>query len=203
MAEHLEIERKFEVGEDFERPDFGAIPGVTAADPVTHRLSATYYDTPDGRLAASKITLRRRTGGTDEGWHMKLPAGPDSRRELHEPLSDELPGTLAARVDEVTGGERVVPIATLDTERIVVTLSANGTVVAEIADDMVTARRFPASGGAGSTGGAGGAALQWREIEVEVPRACPPVQEAAAALLTAAGARPARSSSKLARLLES
>ena len=35
--------------------------------PVLIHLSATYYDTADQRLAASKITLRRRTGGTDEG----------------------------------------------------------------------------------------------------------------------------------------
>jgi len=68
MGEHLEIEQKFEVDEDFARPDFRSLPGgVTAAEPVTHRLSATYYDTPDGRLAASKITLRR-SEGDDMGW---------------------------------------------------------------------------------------------------------------------------------------
>ena len=33
-------------------------------------------------LAARGITLRRRTGGSDAGWHLKLPAGPDSRTEL-------------------------------------------------------------------------------------------------------------------------
>lgn len=203
MAEYLEIERKFDVDEDFERPDFAAIPGVTAADPVTHRLSATYYDTPDGRLAAGKITLRRRTGGPDEGWHLKLPKTADSRREVRAPLADELPGTLAALVAEVTGGARVVPIATLETKRTVVSVSANGTVVAEIADDVVTARRLPGAGDTRGDGDASGAPLRWREIEVEVPAPCPPVQEAAASLLTEAGARPARSSSKLARLLES
>ena len=74
MSEHLEIEQKFDVETGFERPSLAAIAGVTAADPVLHHLSATYFDTADQRLAASKITLRRRTGGTDEGWHLKLPA---------------------------------------------------------------------------------------------------------------------------------
>jgi CYTH domain-containing protein len=202
MAEHLEIEQKFEVDQDFRRPDFGAIPGsVTAAAPVTHHLAATYFDTPDTRLAAAKITLRRRTGGADEGWHLKLPVAGDTRCELREPLSDELPEPLAARVAEVTGGARLVPIASLDTERTVVTLRANGAVVAEIADDVVTARRL--SGAAAGDARNDRAALRWREIEVEVPEPCPPVQQAAAKLLTEAGARPARSSSKLARVLNS
>src|ERR1700729_4431829 len=76
MADHLEIEQKFDADPDFERPDFaGVTAGVAAAAPVLYRLSATYFDTADGRLQAAKITLRRRTGGTDAGWHLKLPAG--------------------------------------------------------------------------------------------------------------------------------
>lgn len=202
MADYVEIEQKFDVGDDFARPDFGAVSGgVTAAAPVTYHLSATYFDTPDTRLAAAKITLRRRTGGTDEGWHLKLPAGTDTRREFRAPLSDALPGRLAAQVAEVTGGAPVVPIATLDTERTVVTLTADGTVVAEIADDVVTARRLAARDTAGH-GRDGGRQLRWREIEVEVPEPVPWLQEAAAKMLLAAGARPAGKASKLARLLD-
>ena len=68
MADHLEIEQKFDADSDFERPDFaGVTTGVAAAPPVLYRLSATYFDTADGRLQAAKITLRRRTGGTDAG----------------------------------------------------------------------------------------------------------------------------------------
>lgn len=195
MSEHLEIERKFEVDEDFRRPDFGAVTeGVIAAAPVTHHLSATYYDTPDQRLAEARITLRRRAGGDDEGWHMKLPVSDDTRRELREPLSDELPGPLARRAAEVTGGVPVAPIALLETERTVVALRRDdGAPVAEIADDTVTARRL------GS--GAGGDPLIWREIEIEVEEAGSPAGEAAAWRLLEAGARPARSASKLARVL--
>jgi len=207
MSEHLEIEQKFDVDPDFERPSFAGVAGVTAAEPVLHHLSATYFDTPDGRLAASKITLRRRSGGTDEGWHLKLPAEAGARREIHAPLGAaerQVPGELSARVAEVTAGQPLAPIATLDTERTVVTLhSADGRVVAEVADDLVTARRLPAAdGGADGPGGSGGAVLRWREIEVEVSEADPALQRAAADRLLASGARPAGHGSKLARLLD-
>ena len=203
MSEHLEIEQKFDVDPGFERPSFAGLAGVTAAEPVLHHLSATYFDTADGRLAASKITLRRRTGGSDAGWHLKLPASAGARREVHAPLGPaerEVPGELTARVAEVTGGQPLAPIATLDTERTVVTLSSSdGRVVAEVADDLVTARRLPADGG---EGGEGGKILRWREVEVEVPVADPALQRAAADVLLAAGARPAGHGSKLARLLD-
>src|ERR1700734_3476448 len=139
MSEFLEIEQKFDVDTGFERPSFAGLAGVSAAAPVLHHLSATYFDTADGRLAASKITLRRRTGGTDEGWHLKLPAGAGARREVHAPLGTsetEVPEVLVARVAEVTGGAALAPIARLDTERTVVTLTrSGGRVVAEVADD--------------------------------------------------------------------
>ena len=212
MADHLEIEQKFDADPDFERPDFAAVTaGVAAAAPVLHHLSATYFDTADGRLQAAKITLRRRTGGTDAGWHLKLPAGgppaqgPEgvsTRREVHEPLecggadgagAPAVPARLASRVAEVTGGLPLAPIAVLRTERTVVTLtSADGTLRAEIADDQVTARRLPETAAE---------PLRWREIEVEVPAADPQLQQAVADRLLAAGARPAGHGSKLARLL--
>ena len=208
MADHLEIEQKFDVDPGFKLPDFADVNAglgegageVTAAAPVLHLLSATYFDTADGRLAASKITLRRRVGGTDEGWHLKLPgeprlpAGVSSRVEVRAPLDTAaVPERLAARVAKVTGGLPLNPIATLDTERTVVTLTGHdGRLLAEIADDAVTARRLPS-----------GEPLRWREIEVEVPAPAPELQRAAADLLFAAGARPAGHGSKLARLLNS
>lgn len=212
MADHLEIEQKFDVDAGFERPSFAGLPGVNAAAPVLHHLSATYFDTADGRLAASKITLRRRTGGTDEGWHLKLPAGPGARQEVHAPLGPadrEVPEALAARVAEVTEGAALAPIARLDTERTVVTLTApDGRVVAEVADDLVTAWRLPPSdaqapeGGLRSPEGRPSGGKQWREVEVEVPAEEPELQRAAAAVLFAAGARPAGHGSKLARVLD-
>jgi inorganic triphosphatase YgiF len=197
MSEHLEIEQKFDVETGFERPSFAPLAGVTAAEPVLYHLSATYYDTADQRLAASKITLRRRTGGTDEGWHLKLPAGAGARREVHAPLGaadGPVPAELTGRVAEVTGGQPLAPIAELNTERTVVTLhGTDGRVLAEVADDSVTARRLPARG----------EPLRWREVEVEVPEAAPELQRAAAGLLLSSGARPAGHGSKLARVLDS
>jgi inorganic triphosphatase YgiF len=203
VPDHLEIERKFDVDAGFQRPDFaGVAPGVTAAAPVMYHLSATYFDTADGRLAANKITLRRRTGGEDEGWHLKLPGGLasaeaySSRLEVQLPLAAggerDVPAAHASRVAEVTGGLPMAPIATLDTERTVVTLTgAGGALLAEIADDRVTASRVPVTG----------EPLRWREVEVEVPSESPELQRAVADRLFAAGARPAGHGSKLARLL--
>ena len=200
MTEHLEIERKFDVSAGFTIPDLTAVPGCAAVGaPVTHHLSATYYDTPGNRLAAAKITLRRRTGGPDEGWHLKLPAGLHARREIRAPLAagDEarVPAELAGLVAEVAGGLPLAPIAFLDTQRTVLTvLHATGRVLAEVADDAVTARRS----------GTAGEPLRWREVEVEVPEDSADTRlalEGTAGLLLAAGAVPAAKESKLARLL--
>lgn len=199
MADHLEIEQKFDVEAGFTLPGFATVPGcASVSGPVTHHLSATYYDTPGTRLAASKITLRRRTGGTDAGWHLKLPAGAGARREVQEPLlpgdEGQVPERLAAAVAEVAGDLPLAPIAVLSTQRTLTTvLGSAGEVIAEVADDVVTARRE----------GAPGAPLRWREVEVEVPRESPAVLAEAARLLLAAGARPAAKGSKLARLLDS
>ena len=78
-----EVERKFEAPQDVAVPDdLGPHLHVEAADEL--RLVATYYDTPGLRLLRHGATLRYRTGeGDADGWHLKLPAGPDARHELH------------------------------------------------------------------------------------------------------------------------
>jgi len=75
----LEVERKFTVPPDFVVPEL-AMHGWAVAPETTVVLDATYYDTEDLRLARAHITLRRRVGGSDAGWHLKLPAGRDRRR---------------------------------------------------------------------------------------------------------------------------
>ncbi|HEX4831337.1 MAG TPA: CYTH domain-containing protein [Trebonia sp.] len=201
MADHLEIEQKFDVDAGFALPDLRTVPGCSAVSgPVTYQLAATYYDTADTRLAGAKITLRRRTGGTDEGWHLKLPAGAN-RREVQEPLSagDEghVPPRLAGLVADAAGGGALAPIAIVRTQRTVTTLHSSSPtgVLAEVADDLVTAER--------TTGARAGEPVRWREVEVEVPEGTPAqAMRAAAELLLAAGARPAAKGSKLARLLD-
>jgi hypothetical protein len=49
------------------------VAAVSQHDEAT--LEAVYYDTEDLRLIRAGATLRRRTGGEDAGWHLKLPAG--------------------------------------------------------------------------------------------------------------------------------
>ncbi|MGT2464242.1 CYTH domain-containing protein [Sinomonas atrocyanea] len=44
-----------------------------------------YFDTADLALAAHGMTLRRRTGGTDAGWHLKIALGPGRREEVRDP----------------------------------------------------------------------------------------------------------------------
>jgi inorganic triphosphatase YgiF len=199
VSDHLETEQKYDADAGFALPDLRDLPGVTAAaPPKRYQLSATYFDTEDLDLINNKVTLRRRTGGSDEGWHLKLPAGRDTRQELHAPLGggNGVPARLAARVEDITAGRPLHPIAHLDTERTVVTLTGSaGEELAEVADDRVTARRLdqPAAD-----------PLAWREIEVEALFSGPGVRgllEAAGKTLREAGARRSSSASKLGRLL--
>src|SRR5688500_15221939 len=85
-----ETERKYEVAgtvDDELVADLAAAVGFPQpAAPAEFALSAVYYDTADLRLARSRLTLRRRRGGSDDGWHLKLPAGKDSRDEIRVPL---------------------------------------------------------------------------------------------------------------------
>jgi inorganic triphosphatase YgiF len=193
VADHLEIERKFEADASFTLPPLDGLPGVEPVPaPAVYQLDATYFDTADLALHRNRVTLRRRTGGPDEGWHLKLPVSVDTRRELHEPLSPSVPPRLAAAVQQLTAGQPLAPIAILCTERTVRYLTGlDGSALGEVADDAVTARRLPGDGTAG---------LAWREIEVESGDA--DLLAAAGALLTEAGARPARSASKLGHLLD-
>src|SRR6201986_2390865 len=120
--EVIETEQKFDVPTGFELPSLTG-PGVASmAPPDLLELSATYFDTPGLRLAAAHITLRRRTGGTDAGWHIKLPVSADTRRELRFPLGEptaRVPDEIAAEVAPWTAGEQLVPVALLQTERTV------------------------------------------------------------------------------------
>jgi inorganic triphosphatase YgiF len=205
-AGKLEIERKYSVGADFAVPDLSAVPGVAAVtSPQTYHLTAIYHDTPGFRLATAHITLRRRTGGTDAGWHLKLPAGA-ARREVHAPLGagpGAVPAELAGLVAGVTGGEPLRPIARLQTTRTVRHLvDAAGRVLAEVADDRVRGS-LPAPGEAGAAGAAESwrEASAWREVEVELDGGTPDLLDAAGRLLFAAGARPSPAASKLSLLL--
>jgi inorganic triphosphatase YgiF len=200
-TDQLEIEQKYDAGPDFELPDLGTLPGYSVTGPQTFHLAATYFDTDDLRLAANNVTLRRRTGGEDDAWHLKLPVRPGTRRERHLPLSagtDTVPEEMQAMVAEFTEGRPLRPIVQLNTVRVIRHLTApDGQVRAEVADDHVTGRRLH-SGSQPTTAHP----LVWHEIEIELVSGQPDVLDAAGDLLKAAGARPSESASKLSRVLE-
>ena len=111
MAGEREVERKYSVDSRFVLPRLTSLPGVASAR--TRRavtLEAVYYDSDDLRLARSGITLRRRTGGADAGWHLKLPVGGDEREEIRRPLEPADPagraGRRGARSRTAAGGGR-------------------------------------------------------------------------------------------------
>jgi inorganic triphosphatase YgiF len=90
--------------------------------PVEHRLEAEYFDTQDLRLASAQVTLRRRTGGEDAGWHLKLPSATDERTEFHEPLGkveEGVPEPLLKLVRVHTREQALGPVARLKTRRVV------------------------------------------------------------------------------------
>ena len=194
-GDHLETEQKYDADADFILPELG---GRRPAEPKRIYLSATYFDTDDLDLIRHKITLRRRVGGDDEGWHLKLPVRKDTRQEMHAPLDEgaagSVPARLAAQVEDITAGHTLRPIALLDTERTVVPVAGPaGNALAEVADDRVTAVRF---------GETDSQPMTWREIEVEAKS--PGAADLLATIgqaLREAGARPSASGSKLARVL--
>lgn len=196
MTRHLEIERKYDAADGFVLPDLSDMPGcVTVSEPETHLLVATYFDTSELALAARGITLRRRSGGTDAGWHLKIPVSRDAREELQAPLgeAETVPGRLADMVAASTRGEPLGPVAVLGTRRLVVRLlDAAGAVLAEVADDAVRGEAQDRDQGP----------VAWREIEVELGEAgSPDLLKAVGRRLRKAGARRSTASSKLSRVL--
>jgi len=58
------------VAADTVLPDLSDTAGVAGTGhPTELRMEATYFDTSTFDLARRGVTLRRRTGGDDAGWH--------------------------------------------------------------------------------------------------------------------------------------
>ncbi|MCX5198190.1 CYTH and CHAD domain-containing protein [Streptomyces sp. NBC_00249] len=193
-----EIERKFEftpAGRKQQRPPqppdlTGTGPIAAVRDRGTVRLDAVYYDTPDQRLAADGLTLRRRTGGEDAGWHLKLPVAPGVRDEVRAPLADTVPRSLDALLRSRVRGAGLEPQVTLRSERQVShLLDADGTLLAELSRDQVRAER-------------GAAVAEWTEVEVELADdGDPALLDAVEKRFRKAGLRVSDAPSKLARAL--
>lgn len=183
-TQHLEVEHTYAPPPGTEVPALagpGGLPGVArVAEPVVHELHATYHDTGGLALTAAGITLRARTGGPDEGWHLKLPARA-GRDELHHRLGrgETVPARLRGLVTAWTQGEPLSPVATVATRRTSrLLLAEDGTVLAELADDEVTGTPV------------GGAPVSWREWELELVEGGPDLLAAADELFEGLGVEP-------------
>ncbi|MEI6254567.1 MAG: CYTH and CHAD domain-containing protein [Mycobacteriaceae bacterium] len=203
-SRHIELERKFAVPESGVLPSFEGMSGVVVRveQQPTQHLEATYFDTERHGLAANRITLRRRSGGSDAGWHLKLPsavgAGAEARTEVRAPLGPDLPAELRDMVLAIVRDRPLQPVARISTARdVTLVYGPDGHPLAEFCDDRVTAWRLTDDDTANEQ--------QWREWELELVDA--QVEDAATLLdrltgrLLDAGAAPAGHASKLAKVL--
>lgn len=198
----IEIETKLELDADTALPALSrrkrlAAVGVAGvAEPVIHHLDAVYYDTDRLDLLRSKITLRRRTGGSDAGWHLKLPAVEGARTEIGLPLSAGEDGAVPVEIGNLVlgaaRGRPLAPVGRIVNERTVRhLLDADGVVLIEVADDHVTGIHL-----------AEHRTRRWREVEAEIVDGTREQLAATVDVLVSGGARPAASPSKLARAMD-
>jgi CHAD domain-containing protein len=191
-----ETEAKYDAPAGAGLPGLDRLPRVAGASvPQEQVLEAEYYDTGDLRLIRAGITLRRRSGGHDDGWHLKLPLGGGTRREVRRPLGGaggRVPAELAGLVRVHTRGAALAPIARLTTTRQrLILLDEAGESLAEVAADDVSARAL----------GPGTVVPRWQEVEVELTGGDRRLLRAADELLRHGGLRPAGRTAKLARAL--
>lgn len=211
--ETFEVERKYAVSSRAElpgSPEFTAV-GLRLLEPENFTLEAIYFDTPDAALGIQRVAVRKRVGGKDEGWHMKL-KGADGSRELVWPLAETMPDGLLREIVDRIGkhdADRLIAVATMRTLRTIVRVwadegaapaTATGTAgspeqpgewLIELADDRVVA-----------TNTLSGEERCWREWEAELaPGASLELLELVEPLLLGVGAERVRGTSKLQRAM--
>ncbi len=197
-SEVVEVERKYSPSESAALPRLDSFQGVdSVGQPAHEQLDAVYFDTEGLALAAQRITLRRRSGGSDAGWHLKLPIAAGERREIVEPLGDDqdsVPESLRQQVLVHTRTHELVPVARITTSRSSTPLfSDDGVVLAVFSDDRVEAQALLAPA----------EPSRWREWEIELVDGPRHLLQGADELLEAGGVPVASLPSKLARALGS
>jgi CHAD domain-containing protein len=197
-----ETERKYDLDEDTRLPRWSGLSGVVdVVGPEEQLLEAVYFDTADLRLAAAGVTLRRRRGGTDGGWHLKLPVAADSRDEIRVGFTrgearrrnPQPPDELVTLTRAFTRDVALEPVAELTTLRRQWRLTdEQGRDLIEVVDDHVTAQ----------TMGEATEGSSWREVEVELGgHGDPDLLDRLERRLRKAGVRRSDAPSKLARVL--
>lgn len=162
-ATHIETEFKFRVPLDFELPSFPTTQGTWTNESVRN-MDATYWDTTNATLLRWGITMRIRTGGGDDGWHLKIPTSPTEkikgasvRTELHRDAAGTTPPVdFLELLSAILQGSEVIPIARVETQRKPQTLMDSRGAAIELVDDLVILSR-------------GSQVIdQFREIEIEL-----------------------------------
>ena len=192
--DHVEVGATYSVPPEMALPSLDDLAGVATVDPpVIQELLADYFDTDDLRLARLGITLRRRSGGEDSGWHLKVPVA-GARHEVHEPYTVDLapPAPLLDALQGVVRGGALSPQVTIRTSREVRRLrDVEGSVLAEVVDDHVHAERWTS----------GDRATTWREWEIELVQGDVALLNRVSGRVETAGAQAAAHASQLARAL--
>jgi len=200
-----ETEIKYEMPTGVALPKLDELSSIASVRPAAEEdLEAQYFDTDDLRLIHAGVTLRRRVGGHDEGWHLKTPAGLHTRREFHSPLRDgdgrggdrggdlKVPDELMELILVHTRGKRVRPTAVIKTQRQrMLLLGESGDQLAELAIDDVHAHR---ENGDPSPKG-------WREVELELTGGDGALLQAADKFLRHGGLQRSDQSAKFARAM--
>ncbi|MEV4536149.1 CYTH and CHAD domain-containing protein [Asanoa sp. NPDC049518] len=192
MRTVVERERKFESPDGFRMPDLSRDGIAELDEPALFKLDATYYDTPELRLTRGALALRRRTGGADAGWHLKVGAAGGARTEHQRALTGAKtpPRDLMRLVQAASRGAPVEPVARIETRRREWRLlGADGAVLATLADDAVVGHDLVDD-----------RRVAWHEIEVELVDGDEELLDAVERRLRKAGARPG-SPAKIHRVL--
>lgn len=194
MRRFQEHEITFAVKRSWQMPDLSRLqPDGGSAEASTDELEATYFDTGQATLQRLGVTLRRRTGGADAGWHLKVADGSIRTEFQSRSLGRRLPEALNRRLAGILTGQDLVEVASISTSRHATRLrDRDSAVVVEVADDQVSGVAF----------GEAAKLDRWREVEVELgPGGGEEILSKITKLFRRADARPADVQRKLDRLI--
>lgn len=139
--EFRETEFKFRVNPEFDLPDLTTLDFRIDPQPPLI-LDADYYDTERTTLLRWGITLRRRSGGSDDGWHAKVPvvgAEVTTRDEIRvSAMGDTVPVELVQILTPFLRGQDVEHRAHVTTHRTPYLISSTSDeALIELVDDHV------------------------------------------------------------------
>ncbi|HEY4460549.1 MAG TPA: CHAD domain-containing protein [Pseudonocardiaceae bacterium] len=145
-------------------------------------IEATYYDTRNLRLTRASVAVRRSAAE----WVATLPTG-----DVRFPDAADVPAELRALLVAYTGGRELEPCARVTIERDRWHLADNGTVLADVLSDQLTARPL---------GDRTARLRSWQETEVEPRGETPAARRQVAKRLARSGWPTARQRNPLTTL---